>query len=144
MDLNHPRSLQVWLSRLLCCTRILVSFSLSSSNKHLSHRSLLPHSFVELTVAIIVCSAPGFTNFSRSYFPKLSSVLSRSKPSDSEDVLIESRDKYRSSSRTKSTGVAGELPLDHNRPYYELDDAWKHQRGATINQWYRIRTRFSS
>ena len=30
--------------------------------------------------------------------------------------------------------MAAELPLDHNSPYYELDNAWKHQNSATANQ----------
>jgi hypothetical protein len=93
-------------------------------------------SAVELNVAIIISSGPGFASFVRSYFPMLSSVAgsffsSGSKVRDSEAMPV--KPGYANSDRSSEPDYGMDPALDRSLRFYELNDAWMLKSGVTAD-----------
>jgi hypothetical protein len=99
----------------------------------------LLHSAVELNVAIIVSSGPGFANFIRSHVPMLSKVAgsffsSGSKVRDSEAMPVKMSGKYANSDRSSEQDFAQVPSHDRSLRFYELNDTWMLKSGVTAEE----------
>jgi hypothetical protein len=94
------------------------------------------NSAIELNVAIIVSSGPGFASFIRSYFPVLSSVAgsffsSGSRARDSEAMPV--KPGYANSDRSSEPDYGIDPALDRSLRFYELNDTWMLKSGVTAD-----------
>jgi hypothetical protein len=92
------------------------------------------NSAVELNVAIIISSGPGFASFVRSSFPILSSVAgsffsSGSKVRDSEAMPV--KPGYANSDRSSEPDYGTDPSLDRSLRFYEMNDTWMLKSGVT-------------
>jgi hypothetical protein len=92
-------------------------------------------SAVELNVAIIVSSGPGFASFIRSHVPMLSNVAgsffsSGSKIRDSERTPAKTNGKYANSDRSSEQDFPQKSSQDRSLRFYELNDTWMLKSGA--------------
>lgn len=95
------------------------------------------NSLLELNVAIVVSSAPAFASFARSHFPEVSAIKSffsslTSFPGKTRNPESTAASSFKADRMPPNDGEQAEYHPNHH--YYELNETYGLQSGASVDQ----------